>query len=153
MRPARDTADGDRHLVWLVAVAVLLGAADWIATWLLIEETAVGTSQVAGLSEGNLRALQNPATVLLLLALSATWRHYASRRGELQAAALTVTALALAVVLVGNVVEFGLWGEGPLESQDPGAAIFFTGLLVLAVGLVLLAISAAAGWWRGRRER
>ena len=152
MTPARHTADRGGHLVWVIAVAVLAGATDWIVTWLLIGETAEGTRDVAGLSEGNLRALQNPGTVLLLLALSATRRHYGSRRGELEAAAFTVTALALAVVLVGNVVEFGLWGKAPLESQDPGAAIFFTGLMVLAVGLVLLAMSVTAGWWRGRRQ-
>jgi hypothetical protein len=150
MTRARRDADRDRRVAWLVAGPVLLGAADWIATWLLIGETAEGTREVVGLSEGNLRSLQNPGTLLLLLALRGAWRRYRPRRKELGTAAFAVTAIALAVVLLGNVVEFGLWGEGPLDSQDPGAAIFFTGLLVLPFGLVLLAMSLAGTAWRRR---
>ena len=133
----------------LIAGAVALAAADWITTWLLIDETAQGTTEVGGLSEGNLRALQNPATVLLLLALRACWQRYGSRLGELGSTGHAVTALALSLVLVGNVVEFGLWGDGPLDSQDPGAAIFFSGLLFLCCGLALLALAAV----RAAREQ
>lgn len=121
-------------------VAGLLGISGWIASWMLIEQTGEGTRNVGGLSEGNLRAIQNPATILLLIALSTT-----SQRCRLVAvgkAGVVITTLALGVVLAGNVVEFGLWGQGPLDSQDPGAALFFTGLLVLAVGVLVLAAAA-----------
>ena len=143
-----------RRTTAVIAGVVSLAAADWIATWLLVDQTAQGTRKVIGLSEGNLRALQNPATLLLLLALRAAWQRRRSRLGELGAAAFAVTALALALVLVGNVVEFGLWGDGPLSSQDPGAAIFFSGLLVLTFGLALLCLAVMrAAWKRTRRLR
>jgi hypothetical protein len=152
-RTPRD-AGRDRRVAWLIAAAVALAAADWIVTWLLIDHTAEGTREVTGLSEGNLRALQNPATLLLLLALRAGWQRYGSRLGELGTSGFTITALALAIVLVGNIVEFGLWGDGPLDSQDPGAAIFFSGLLVLTFGLVLLSLAVMrAAWERTRRQR
>lgn len=154
MTRTADNPDRDRRGARLIAAAVLLACADWIATWLLIDQTAEGTREVAGLSEGNLRALQNPGTLFLLLALRAAWRRYGSRLGELGTASFTITGLALAIVLVGNIVEFGLWGEGPLDSQDPGAAIFFSGLLVLTFGLVLLSLVVMrAAWERARRPR
>lgn len=149
----RAAHDRDRHVAWLVAGAVALSIADWIATWLLIDQTAEGTKQVAGLSEGNLRALQNPGTGLLLLALGVAWRRYSSRLGDVGTLGFGLTALALAIVLVGNIVEFGLWGEGPLDTQDPGAAIFFTGLLVLPLGVVLVAVAAARTAWRRARRQ
>jgi hypothetical protein len=152
-RTAQD-ADRDRRGAWLIAGTVALAATDWIATWLLIDQTAEGTTEVAGLSEGNLRALQNPGTLLLLLSLRTGWRRYGARRGEFGTAGFTITALALVIVLVGNIVEFGLWGDGPLDSQDPGAAIFFSGLLVLAFGLVLLSQAVMrSAWRRTRRQR
>ena len=143
--------DGERRNAWLVA-ALLLAVADWVVTWALIGETAQGTREVAGLSEGNLRALQNPGTLLMLLSLRAAWRRYRLSLGELGGGGFTVTAFALVVVLVGNLVEFGLWGEGPLDSQDPGAAIFFTGLLLLVFGVVMLAISAVGALLRRARR-
>ena len=153
MTAAVRDADRDRLVAWLLVAAAVFGAADWIATWLLIGETAEGTKEVAGLSEGNLRALQNPATVLLLLALRGTRRRYGPRLGELGRTSFAVTAIALAIVLVGNIVEFGLWGAGPFDSQDPGAAIFFTGLLFLMFGLMLLVMALAGTAWRRARRQ
>lgn len=142
--------DGERRIAWPVA-ALLLAVADWVVTWVLIGETAEGTREVAGLSEGNLRALQNPGTLLMLLLLRGAWRRYRLGLGELGGGGFAVTAFALVVVLVGNLVEFGLWGEGLLDSQDPGAAIFFTGLLFL-VFRVMLAMSAVGAPLRRARR-
>jgi hypothetical protein len=63
-----------------------------------------------------------------------------------------ITFLALTLTLVGNIVEFGIWGEGPLDSQDPGAAIFFSGLYVLLLGLILLLASGVYALWRHARR-
>jgi hypothetical protein len=147
-------AGRDRRGAWLIAGAVALAATDWIATWLLIGQTAEGTTDVAGLSEGNLRALQNPGALLLLLALRAAWRRYGARLGEMGTTGVAVTAVALVIVLVGNMVEFGLWGDGPLDSQDPGAAVFFSGLLILVFGLTLVSMAVmGSAWQRTRRRR
>jgi hypothetical protein len=59
--------------IWLLVAAAVLGSADWAMTWLLIVETAEGTREVGGLSEGNLRAFQNPGTLLILLAVAYVW--------------------------------------------------------------------------------
>jgi hypothetical protein len=53
---------------------------------------------------------------------------------------------------LGNIVEFGLWGNGPLDSQDPGAAIFFTGLLFTTFGLVMLVAAATRAVWHHARR-
>jgi len=110
-------------------------------TWLLIEETAEGTKKVSGLSEGNLRAFQNPGTLLILVAIAHVWRRFRLHLPDLARAGLVITFVALTLTLVGNIVEFGIWGEGPLDGQDPGAAIFFSGLYVLLLGLILLLAS------------
>lgn len=149
--PPPDGHRGQRFLLLIVG-ALLVAIADWVATWLLIDETAQGTREVAGFSEGNLRALQNPVTVLVLLTFRPAWRRYGSRLAELGRAGFILTAFVLGVVLVGNIVEFGLWGEGPVNSQDPGAAIFFTGLLFLPFGVVLVAAAVARAVWRQTRS-
>jgi hypothetical protein len=63
-------------------------------------------------------------------------------------AALVTTFVALILTLVGNVVEFGIWGKGPFDSQDPGAAIFFSGLYLLMLGLGILVAAGVYTLWR-----
>jgi len=53
------------------------------------------------------------------------------------------TALAIAglgLMLAGNVMEFGLVGTSPIESEDPGFFVFTLGLLATAGGLAVLAL-------------
>ena len=76
-------------------------------------------------------------------------RHLAADRPD---GAFIITAVALAVVLAGNIVEFGIWGDGPVDSQDPGAAIFSSGLLILMFGLVFLRLAIVRSAW-GRSGR
>jgi hypothetical protein len=48
MTRARRDAVCVRRVAWLVVGGALLAAADWTATWLLIDETAEGTRKVGG---------------------------------------------------------------------------------------------------------
>jgi hypothetical protein len=149
--PADHRTCSGARAIWLL-VLVVLGAANWAVTWFLIGETAEGARKVAGLSEGNLRAIQNPGTLLILIVIANAWGRFRLRLPALARLALAITFLALTLTLVGNVVEFGIWGEGPLDSQDPGAAIFFTGLYVLQFGLILLVVSGVYALCRYARR-
>lgn len=76
--------------IWLLAAAVVIGAADWTITWLLIGETGEGTKKVAGLSEGNLRAIQNPGTLLMLVVVAYVRMRFGSRLSDLARITLAV---------------------------------------------------------------
>lgn len=139
-------------MIWFLAGTVVLAVADWAVTWSLITETDEGTREVAGLTEGNLRAIQNPGTLLFLLATGFAWRSVRIHLPGLATYALAGSFLALVIILVGNIVEFGIWGEGSIESQDPGAAIFFSGLYLLMLGLTLLLASGFHALFRHPRR-
>ena len=105
----------------------------WILSWLANGQTEEGNVTYLGLTEGEWRALLNPGTVLLALG---AWY-------GLRGAARWVTFTGLGIVLVGNVVEFGVWGDALWV--DGGWLIFLLGCLVTLAGLALALLSTV---WR-----
>jgi hypothetical protein len=115
------------------ALFTAAGLLVWTVSWLGNGQTEEGNVTSLGLTEGEWRALLNPGTVLLALG---AWY-------GLRGAARWLTLAGLGTALVGNVVEFGLWGDALWV--DGGWAIFLLGCLVTAVGLALALLSTV---WR-----
>jgi hypothetical protein len=101
----------------------------WVLSWLGNRQTEEGSVTYLGLTEGEWRSLLNPGAVLLALG---AWY-------GLRGAARRVTLTGLGIVLVGNVVEFGVWGDG--SWVDGGWLIFLLGCLVTLAGLALALLS------------
>lgn len=132
------------------AAAAVAAALVWVAAWAISGATDEGNREALGLTEGQARALMNPALAVFLLALRAV--HAEQREGarRLSAAGALLTAAGLAVALAGNLVEFGVTGEGV---SVWGWAPFVLGILVAAVGLVVLGAArlrsaTVRGWTR-----
>ena len=128
----------------------LLGGLLWTASWLLnvslTDSSGEGTR--LGLTEGNARAILNPAILLIIVGVLAFQRWVERRPSVSRAgAAALVTILGLLLLLTGNLLEFGVYGTSPLQSEDPGFAVFSLGLLVTLIGLVwfvVIGINAGA---------
>ena len=105
----------------------------WVLSWLANGQTEEGNVTYLGLTEGEWRALLNPGTVLLALG---AWY-------GLSGAVRWVTLTGLGIVLAGNVVEFGVWGDALWV--DGGWLIFLLGCLVTLAGLALALLSTV---WR-----
>jgi hypothetical protein len=112
---------------------VAAGLLVWVLSWLANGQTEEGNVTYLGLTEGEWRALLNPGTVLLALG---AWY-------GLRGAARWVTLMGLGIVLAGNVVEFGVWGDALWV--DGGWLIFLLGCLVTLAGLALALLSTV---WR-----
>jgi hypothetical protein len=121
-------------------LAAALGGLVWTASWLLNGQTAEGNRAVLGLTEGNYRALLNPALLFFILGLVATYRRRGARFGRLGLVGLVVAFLGYTLFLVGNVVEFGLIGV-PWQ-PDLGWAIVLPSFLVIPLGMLLLGVAA-----------
>src|SRR5919199_280025 len=91
--------------------AALLGGLVWIISWLLNSQTAEGNRAVLGFTEGNLRAILNLPLLLLLAGLLGHYRLHAGRAGKLGILGFGLTLLGMVLLLVGNVMEFGLAGD------------------------------------------
>ena len=105
----------------------------WFLSWLANGQTEEGNVTYLGLTEGEWGALLNPGTVLLALG---AWY-------GLRGAARWVTLMGLGIVLAGNLVEFGVWGNALWV--DGGWLIFLLGCLVTLAGLALALLSTV---WR-----
>lgn len=91
-------------------LAAMLGGMVWVVAWLLESQTADGTQTFLGLTEGNDRAILNPTLLLILLGLFGLYQVHKSRGNTLGLIGFWVTGLSLTAWLIGNLLEFGLFG-------------------------------------------
>ena len=122
----------------LSGLAALLGGLVWTISWLLNAQTAEGNRAVLGLTEGNLRAMLNLPVLLLLAGLVGLYRLHAGRCGKLGILGFGLTLLGMALLLVGNITEYGLLGD-PTDGR--GWALIGFGFLVIPVGMLLFGIA------------
>ena len=135
---------------------MLLGAAFWVAAWVLIAQTQDGSVAVLGLSERGWRRSLDPSTLMLMTGLLGFHAANRQRYGRLGLAAFAIAEFGFALVLIGNVIEF--WIGGLLYAEVPGGfvptdhigwAVFLVGLLVVFAGLTLMGVA----FWRGGSGR
>ena len=129
---------------------MIVGSAIWLVSWICNGQTEDGAVAFLGLSEWGWRRLLDPATLLLMTGLLGFHVGRRQRYGKLGLVAFATTEFGLAVVLIGNVIEF--WIGGLLYMDVPGAfepsdhvgwAVFLAGLLVVLIGLVLVGVASA----------
>ena len=125
-----------------------LGSAIWLVSWLLNGQTADGSVAVLGLSERGWRRLLDPGTLFLMAGLFGFHKRNRQRYGKLGFAAFVIIQIGLAVLLVGNVIEFwiGEWlyvdTPGEFKPTDHiGWTVFLLGHLIGLVGLLLLGVA------------
>ena len=139
----------DRLLERWGGQVAILGGVLWTASWLLnvslTDSSGEGTR--LGFTEGNARAILNPAILLIVVGVLAFKRHL-ERHPSVSGAgrAALATSAGLLLLLTGNLMEFGAYGTSPIESEDPGFAVFSLGLLITLIGHVwFLVIGVNAG--------
>jgi hypothetical protein len=119
------------------SIALIVGGLVWTISWFM---SGLRDDAVLGLEEGRWRALLNPALVLLAGGIWVYYMRLASAAAGLGLLATAIVELGLVGMLVGNVLEFGLLGEGFLaEPPDlfvPAALVTIAGLLLLGVAIV-----------------
>ena len=134
---------------WGGQVAIL-GGLLWTASWLLnvslTDSSGEGTR--LGFTEGNARAILNPAIPLIIIGVLA-FQRCLERRPSVSGArgAALATIVGLLLLLTGNLLEFGAYGTSPVEREDPGFAVFSLGLLVTLIGhvwFIVIGINAGA---------
>ena len=125
-----------RSQLALPALVVTAGLA-WAVVWGFSGQTAAGSLRVVGLSEGEWRAMLNPALVLVLAA-ALTW----AASGQRSATALTVVA-GLGAMVAGNLLAFGLAGS-PTPLAAIGGPAFVAGAAAAVAGLALAMGRSAA---------
>ena len=137
---------------WSGFLAVL-GGAMWTASWILADSTADGSRDVFGLSErGWQTLLLNPAMLLCMAGLVGFHGKQARRSGIIGKRGFAICLLGLGTMLLGNIIEFWV-SELFYGTQQPGWAVFWCGLLLLPIGLLLLGIGTLkarifSGWRR-----
>lgn len=119
-------------------LALIVGGLVWTASWFLNALTEDGARTVLGLGEGELRALLNPALVLLAGGIWVFYVRFGGFAGGLGLLGATTVVVGLLGMLVGNIVEVGLWGEGFL---DAGWRLFVPAALLCLAGLLLLGVA------------
>lgn len=129
---------------WSAIVAAVLGGSLWTVSWLLNVSltNSSGEETRLGFSEGEARALLNPAIVLFAFCVVALRQRFASPVSAQGTLAPALAIAGLALMLLGNLMEFGFVGSSPIESEDPGFFVFTLGLLATAGGLATLALFA-----------
>ena len=118
--------------------AVMFAGVVWVVSWLLNSQTADGNRAVLGLTEGNYRAILNPTLFLLVLGLFGLYQVHKSRLSTLGLIGFWVTGLSLTAWLIGNILEFGLFGVYWLP--DVGWIVIVVATIGMSIGLVLLGI-------------
>ena len=117
------------------SIALIVGGLVWTVSWFM---SGLRDDAVLGLEEGRWRALLNPALVLLALGVWVFYVRLGSSAAGLGLLATAIVELGLAGMLVGNVLEFGLLGDG---FADAGTGIFVPAALATVVGLLLLGVA------------
>jgi hypothetical protein len=141
-----------RLIRWSGFLAVL-GGAMWTASWILADSTADGTRDVFGLSERGWRTvLLNPAMLLCMAGVVGFHAKQTGRSGSIGKSGFAICLLGLGTMLLGNIIEFWV-SELFYGTQQPGWAVFWCGLLLLPIGLLLLGIGTLkarvfSGWRR-----
>lgn len=115
--------------------AAIFGGIVWVVSWLLESQTAEGNRAVLGLTEGNYRAILNPTLLLIALGLFGLYRVHKSRLNTLGLIGFWVTGMSLTAWLIGNVLEFGLFG---VLFWPYGWGVVLVATLGISIGLVLL---------------
>ena len=124
---------------WLAAGGAL-GAVLWLLTWEMSHRVDLGADRgVGGLSEGQIRAFLNPALILLLPLPGLLRAAQGGRDGRLGRAGAWLAAAGLFLQLLGNVLEYGWWGN---RLSDAGWGVFLMGFLPLSAGWLLLGVAA-----------
>ena len=122
----------------------ILGGVIWTASWILNGLTEDGTRTVLGLSEGGHRRITNAALLLFMVGLVGFHKRQAGRSGKLGTRGLIVALVGCALMIVGNVFEFGLIGsisDRERHVMAMGSLIFGFGLIVIVpTGLVLFGV-------------
>jgi len=140
----------DRFLERWGGQVAILGGLLWTASWLLnvslTDSSGEGTR--LGFTEGNARSILNPAIPLIIIGVLAFQRCLEKRPSVSGAGgAALATIVGLLLLLTGNLLEFGVYGTGPVESEDPGFAVFSLGLLSTLIGhvwFIVIGINAGA---------
>ena len=118
--------------------AVMFASVVWVVSWLLNSQTADGNRAALGLTEGNYRAILNPTLLLIVLGLFGLYQVHKSRISTLGLIGFWATGLSLAAWLVGNILEFGLFGLYWLS--DVGWIVIIVATIGISISLVLLGI-------------
>jgi len=118
--------------------AVMFASVVWVVSWLLNSQTADGNRAALGLTEGNYRAILNPTLLLIVLGLFGLYQVHKSRISTLGLIGFWATGLSLAAWLVGNILEFGLFGLYWLS--DVGWIVIIVATIGISLSLVLLGI-------------
>lgn len=130
--------------------AVILGGVLWMVLVPLITLTYPGragwgrTDTLLGLAWEDYNRMLPVVLLLLLVGLAELRGRYAARSGRLGKVGLILALIGLALMLVGNVVEF--WVAGGIRERMTtidliGWIGYSLGYLLLAVGLVLLGVA------------
>ncbi len=132
-----------RLIRWSGLLAIL-GGVIWIASWILNGLTEDASRTVLGLSEGGYRRITNAALLLFMVGLVGFHKRQAGRSGKLGTTGLIVALVGCALMIIGNVFEFGLIGSIP-DGERPGMmmgwGIFLLGLIfIVPTGLLLFGI-------------
>ena len=127
------------NLIRWGGLAAMLGGLMWTGSWLLNAQTLEGNRAFLGLTEGNYRAMLNPALLGMLFGLVGMYALHAERFGKLGKIGFATSFLGLAMGLVGNLVEFGLIGE---VTRSIGWFIMFPMFFVWPFGMLLFGLAA-----------
>ncbi len=134
--------------------AAVLGGVLWTVLVPLITLTYPGrvgwgrTDTVLGLAWEDYNRMLPVVLLLLLVGMAGLRVRYAPRSGRLGKGGFALALVGLALMLVGNVVEF--WVAGGVRDQMTTADLigwitYSLGYLLLAVGLVLLGVGSLRG--------
>lgn len=121
----------------VLAGAIGLAGIAWAVAWGFNAQAAEGSRAVLGLAEGEWRAVLNPALGVLLIG-ALTSLPTRSPAGAAQSGASVLILAGLALILFGNVAEFGLLGDRQ-PTADLGWSAFAAGALLAATGVGALA--------------
>ena len=136
------------RLIRWSGLAAMLGGLLWMVLGALAGMTG-GSTKVLGLAEGAYSRMFTVSLLLVTAGLAGLYARQAGRFGRLGAAGFVLAFIGLALIVLGNVIE---WWISDLIFADvqpgqfkPGAhagwGIFLVGFCVLAVGLVLVGIA------------
>lgn len=121
-------------------LAAMLGGVIWTASWILNGFTSDGTRAILGLSEGGYRRITNAALLLFMVGLVGYYKRQVGRSGKLGMTGLVVALVGCALMIIGNIFEFGLIGSAQ-ERPGIGWEMFILALfLVVPAGLVLFGV-------------
>ena len=132
-----------RRLIHWSGLAAMLGGLLWMV--LVPLQGMAESTKVLGLTEGAYNRMNTASLLLLTAGLAGLYARQAGRFGRLGVAGFVLAFIGLALMVLGNVIEFWIsdliFADVQLgEFKQVGVGSFLIGLCVLAVGLVLVGI-------------